>query len=115
MSFNAQRFAWEEIRSIAFGDISGAYAAIGIPFLNSARLIKIDNTTDAAMIFSDDGVTDKFMIPASTSMIIDISSNREGPNNHLEYPRNTTIYVRDEDGAASSGTVYLSVGYAALA
>lgn len=114
MSFNAQRFAWEELRSMAFGDILATYEPIGTPFDNSARIIKIDNTTDSLLIFSDDGVTDKFVIASSTGLILDISSNREGPNNHLEYPRNTQLYVKQSAIAPTEGDLFLSVGYGAL-
>lgn len=113
MSLDGQRIRFEPLRSIAFGSISGAYAAIGTPFAHAARCIIIDNLTNANMTISFDGVNDHMIIVATSSRIIDYASNRVGPVDQLEQAIQTQVYVKQTSGAPGSGNVYVSVIYAA--
>lgn len=95
----------EALRSLAFGSISGTYAALGTPLLNPARVLYFFNTTDALMTFSFDGSTDHFIIPADTGFIFDIASNKSDQSGIIYAAQNTQIYVK---GSPSSGSVYLT-------
>lgn len=112
MSLNGQRVRYDALRSLAFGSISGTYAAIGTAFTQSVRIIKIDNLTDANMLFSFDGVINHTVVPTMSGSVFDYGTNRVGPVDQLEQPIGTTIYVKQESGAASSGSVYVTIIYA---
>ncbi len=108
MTALAVRAQFEILRTIAFGDISGVYAGIGTAFSNPCRTLYIVNATDGLLTFSDDGVNDKFVIAASTSLIIDIGSNKASTGGCLDIAQGTRIYVK---GTPTSGAVYLTVIY----
>ncbi len=102
-------FRAEALRSIAFGSISGTYAAIGTPFENPITTIYIVNDTDDLLTFTYNTAEDKWVIPKTTSLIIDIGSNKSTHANIQSLPAGSTIYVK---GSPSAGTVYLSAFYA---
>lgn len=108
---SAQIVRFETLRSLAFGSISGTYAAVGTPLIHSARVIVIDNTTDADVFISFDGINNQIIIIAHSGKIIDFSSNRTEPVGVLELPSNTTVYVK-QVSAPSSGSVYVTSMYA---
>lgn len=114
MSLRGQRIRFEPIRSIAFGAVSGAYAAVGTPLANASRLLMFDNIMDTALLISFDGSNDHIFIAASSSKIIDLASNRVGPVDQLELSESTTIYVKQASGAPGSGTLYISTMYASI-
>lgn len=102
----AVRLLPEELRSIAFGSISGAYAAIGTSLLHASRILSIKNTTDADMIISYDGVHDQEVVPATSGIILDFSANQAHINGAF-LAANTTIYVKQVT-APGKGAVYVS-------
>ncbi len=55
-SLNAIRIMYEELKTLAFGGISGTYAAVGSAFENPDRILKITNTTDANLLISFNGI-----------------------------------------------------------
>lgn len=112
MSIRGQRIRFEELRSLAFGDISGSYAAVGDPLGNAARMIIITNQTNADMIISFDGVNDHLFVISSSAIVFDFASNRVAPVDQLEMPLGTTVWVKEASGAPSSGSVYVAVVYA---
>ena len=65
----------EPLRSLAFGSISGSYAAIGTPTEHPVRLVCITNATQGDMLFSLDGVTDHLFVNAGSFKLFDIQSN----------------------------------------
>lgn len=103
---------WDVLRSVNYTSISGTYVAIGTPISYPARLPTITNLTDANMIFSDDGINDKFIVPANSGRIIDIGANRTNLSGSLDAPRYTRFYVRQESAAPTTGNVYLDMMYA---
>ncbi len=112
MSDIAKRAKFEELRSIAFGSISGAYTAIGSALDNPARLIKITNTTDADMLISINGIDDHDIIPAFGFALYDLASNRTNLSGSLDFQIGEIFYVK-EVSAPTEGSVYLTVIYAA--
>lgn len=109
MSILSIRFRMEEIRSLAFGSISGTYMGIGSSVENPILQFYIVNTTDADLMFSIDGVTDHFMIPAQSFLLDDVSSNK-GLGGGLYLPEGTRLYVK-EIGTPTDGAVYFSAFY----
>jgi hypothetical protein len=110
MSLRGQRIRYEPLRSLAFGSISGTYAAVGTPFDNAVRLLMIDNLTDANLTISFDGINDHLIIASSSGRVIDYATNRVGPVDQLEQAEGTILYVK---GDPSVGSIYVAVVYAA--
>jgi hypothetical protein len=109
MSIISIRFRMEPIRSIAFGSISGTYMGIGTAVDNPILQFYIVNTTDANLMFSIDGVTDHFVIAASSFFLDDVSSNK-GLGGGLYLSEGTRLYVK-EIGTPTTGSVYFSAFY----
>ena len=109
MSILSIRFRAEPLRSIASGSISGTYMGIGTSVDNPILQIYIVNTTDADLVFSLDGVTDHFVIAATSFFLDDISSNK-GLGGGLYLSEGDRIYVK-EIGTPTTGSVYFSAFY----
>lgn len=101
----------DEIRSLGFGGISGSYATIGSAFTELARIICFTNTSDADVLISDDGTTDKLIVPAGAFKLIDVQANQNDKfDDKYVLPVGTQFYVKQVT-APSSGTVYLEMFY----
>lgn len=105
----ARRAATENLRSKAFGSISGTYAILGTALDNPARILVWQNLTDKTVLISDDGVNDKFVLPASGYFVLDLTANASMDG--YFYAEGTQFYVKDNGVATTSGAVYLSVCY----
>ncbi len=106
------RLEYEDLRTLAFGSISGTYAAVGAAFVNPVRMLKITNTTNADLLISFDGTTDKDVVPAYVSQIYDFGTNKGKPDGTLEQRVGDRVYVKQAAGAASLGSVYVTVMFA---
>ncbi len=98
----------DPLRSLAFGSISGTYAAVGTAFTSPMRIMIAQNFTDSLMTFSFDGVNDHFVLPANGQMILDVSSDEFQQNGFL-IAIGTHMMVK---GTATLGSVYISAFYA---
>ena len=103
------RMLAEVIRSLAFGAISGAYMGIGGGFLFPSRLLVIQNLTDAQLMFSFDGVNDHLTLPASSNIVLDVTTNQSLTQGNY-WSVGTRVYVK-EIGMPSSGSVYITSFY----
>lgn len=110
MSILSIRFRAEPIRSIAFGSISGTYMGIGSAVQHPILQIYIVNTTDADLMFSIDGITDHFVVASHGFFLDDISSNK-GRGGGLYLAEGTRLYVKQESGSPTLGSVYFSTFY----
>lgn len=99
-----EKFNWDTLRSLAFGSISGTYAAVGTVTTKVAVAIRVLNLTDKTVIFSDDGTNDKEAIGTLQSFQYAI------PN--ILIPAGKTFYIKDNGSATGSGAVYISIIYA---
>ena len=103
----------DSLRSLAFGGISGSYAAVGSAIAHNWRMFRITNATQGNMFFSLDGTTDNFFIPAGGFLLYDLSTNTppvsEVDNFVLQV--GTTFYVK-QSTAPTSGAVYIEGLYA---
>jgi hypothetical protein len=108
----AQQVKFDTIRSLAFGSISGTYAAVGTATTVAARLICITNTCDTDMFFSIDGVHDMLIVAHGGFKLFDLQTNRLNVDQQFLLPINTQFYVKQVT-APGSGTVYIEVVYGA--
>ncbi len=67
---------YEPLRSLAAGSITGAYAAVGTPFVHPVRQLIVHNLTNANVLVSFDGVTDHTVLSATSAEILDHGSNK---------------------------------------
>jgi hypothetical protein len=102
----------EPLRSIAAGSISGSYNTIGSGFTHPIYIIHLVNDTDAAMVFSWDGVTDHEYLPAGGFLVLDITANQAGSSAGLYFSIGQRIWVAEAVGAPSTGIVTLSAFFA---
>jgi hypothetical protein len=112
MYVTAQRFNWEELRSISFEDLDTTYTGIGDSMDHPIRIIKVVNTTDATVLISDDGETDKDVVPAGGFFLYDITLNKTERNVGFFLDEGKRIYAKYDGSAPTSGAVYLVVVYA---
>jgi len=99
------------VQSVAFGSISGTYVGIGNALAHPARMILLQNFTDAALMISIDGTNDYWPIQANSSQIFDFSSN-QALNSGAYIAQGTRYYVK-EIGTPGSGSIYLTYFYGA--
>ena len=104
-----QKLFPETLRSLAFGAIGANYAAIGTAFNNPIRILKIQNLTDATLLFSFDGAADHDILPSGGFMLLDIASNKEYENVFC-IPIGALIYVK-RSGVPTTGSVYITSFY----
>jgi hypothetical protein len=112
MLTQARRARFETLRSLGFAGISGAYAAVGTAFSDPVRMLKVVNNTDANLIISYDGSTNQDYVAATSAFIYDFTSNVANTGDSLELAKGTTLYVKDDGVAPTSGSVYVVVIYA---
>ena len=100
---------FEEIKELAFGSISGAYALVGTTE-HPVRIVNIKNGTEGTMFFSTDGTTDEMVVFKGTGEVYDISANRGQKASMFVFPVGTTFYVK-QISAPTSGSVYIECIY----
>lgn len=102
----SQKFYFEPLRSLAFGSISGSYAAVGTPLTDTARKVKFQNLTDANITVSTDGVNDMDIIPLNGFALYDVV---DSPNMNEQKPQiavGTQFYIK---GSPSTGSFYVTI------
>lgn len=106
-------FRADPIRTLAFGSISGTYAAVGTPLINLTRLILFQNGTDVNVIFSFDSVNDHIFVPTNGFVLLDLNTNKDSTTEVMGWyiQNGTQIYVKDASAATTSGSVYVSSFY----
>lgn len=102
---------FEVLRSLAFGSISGTYAALGTPLEKRARLVKISNSTDAPILVSVNGVDDHDYVPAMGFVLYDIQSNQNHVHEDEYLFAIGTQFSIKQVSAPTSGSVYLTTLY----
>jgi hypothetical protein len=104
------RLEIDTARTMAHGAIGVGYTAIGDPFLHPARMILIQNGTDADLWCSKNGVDDNFMLFARTSLLLDITSNSTFKGGSFFQERGARLYVK-QIGVPTSGIVSATIFY----
>ncbi len=106
------RFRMDTLRSLAFGGIGAAYAAIGASFANPVRIIKLTNLTNVSILFSFDGVNDHSILPSNSFTLYDLTTNKVRDDGFF-VAQGTVVYAKQGPaGAPASGAVYVETVYA---
>lgn len=105
---NPQVVTIDTIRTVAFGGISGTYAAVGTSLTIPARIVCITNNTDGDMFFSTDGSNNMLFIKAGSFKLFDLNTNRNNRDQMFVFPIGTQFYVK-QSTAATQGAVYVEV------
>lgn len=111
---SAAKVYFDTLRSLAFGSISGTYAAVGTAFAYEARIICFTNKTQGDMIFSTDSSnTDgQILVPAGSFKLYDLTANLiPGKDDTFVVAKGTQFYVKQVT-APVSGAVYIENVYA---
>lgn len=108
---------FDELRTLAFGSISGTYALAGTTFTHAPRLIKITNETNVGLYIAYDRNffaqnKQQDTISAGSSLVYDVTANRSEQGGSLFLPQLNGVWIKDRGSAASSGSVYVTVMYA---
>ena len=106
---SAIRFAPEPVRTLAFGGIGAAYAAVGTALSNPIRIFFLQNLTDESLMFSFDGVTDHIPLPAGGFLLIDVTANKSLAQGFF-IAEGERLYVK-EIVTPTTGAVYISAFY----
>jgi len=69
------RAEFDEIRTLAFGGISGTYADVGTPLAVLTRGFCIVNNTEGDLMFTDDTTKDKHFLKSQSFRLWDVQSN----------------------------------------
>ncbi len=67
---------FDGLRSLAFGSIGATFSALGTPFDNVNRILKLVNTTDADVIVTFDGINDNDIVPTGGFVLYDFFSDQ---------------------------------------
>lgn len=109
----ATRARLDSMRSLAFGSISGTYAAVGSALTVAPRYIIFANGTAGDVIFSDDSgnAAGKIFVKAGASERLPITAS-ENPikDDPFKMTMGATWYVKQVT-APTSGSVYISILY----
>ena len=109
MSYGVRMVA-DILRSTSFGVIGAGYVPIGAVFMHQMRIISIKNLTNANLLISFDGIEDNDIVPLSAGVVYDFCANKTGVSGAL-MSIGTTIYVKDDGVAPTSGAIYLTCFY----
>lgn len=107
------RMRAEPVRSVAAAAIGAAYMGVGTAINHPARQFFVQNLTDVSLMFSFDGVSDHFPLPANGFFLSDIMSN-SSISQAFFLAEGDRLYVREFDGLATTGAVYFSVFYGSV-
>lgn len=102
---------FEPLRTLAFGDISAAYAPLGSPFDHRVRGFCITNNTQGDMIASTDNTVaaGHMFIAAGSYKLWDVQANMNAQfDDEYVFPIGTQIYIK-QSTAPVDGDVYLEV------
>ena len=111
MAFNlSSKIYPEPLRYVDYPFITMVYAPLGSPFANPVRIFWLQNQTDVTIFCSFDGVTDHFVLPSKTFLLLDITTNSSLPAGSLYFAQGQRLYIASPV-SPTTGTVYLSVFY----
>ena len=104
------RAAWAPLRSLGFASIAAGYTGVGTSLNTPVRIVHVLNATDASLMFSWDGVSDHFVLPAGGYMVIDLTTNQGNNGGGFFLPGSKRLYTK-RIGVPGSGSVYFSLVY----
>ena len=98
---------FDSLRSIGFGALSGAYAAVGSATTDRIRGVTITNDTDASILVTTDSSEDQLFVKSQSYILWDVQSNVNKKDDAFVLPIGTQFYVKTLT-AATSGSVYIA-------
>ena len=104
---------FEPLKSLAFGSISGTYAAVGTPLENGVRAFCITNDTEGDMIFSLDNTVSAghMFVAAGSYKLYDVQTNMNAQfDDRYVVGIGEQFYVK-QSTAPVSGSVYIECMY----
>ncbi len=104
----------EPLRSLAFGSISGTYAAVGTEFAFPSRLTCFTNNTAGDVVFSRDPdiSAGELFVAAGSFKLFDVATNHKPCNqDDFVFEKGTQWYVKQLE-APVSGSVYIETVHA---
>ena len=96
------------IRSLAFGSISGTYAAVGAACDRPLRMLRVVNGTDAALLISYDGSTDHMAVLPGQTALLDICTNRVRDDGFF-IAEGTQFFAKQALAAPTTGRLYIEM------
>ena len=105
------RVVIDTVRTLAFGAIGAAYAAVGAAATEPTRMVYIFNNTDQPVWFSDDGVNNKIFLPAGGFMLLDLTANKVRDDGYF-MPDNGVWYATRGGAAPTTGSIYITLFHA---
>src|SRR5687767_12336780 len=111
---SAKKVYFDTLRSLAFGGISGSYAAVGSALTVNPRIMCITNKTQGDMIFSTDNTNadGQIIVPAGSFKLYDLTANLvPEKDDSFVIAVGTQFYVK-QVAAPVSGAVYIEFVYA---
>lgn len=106
------RVRYEPLRSIGFGAITSSYQAVGSPFANPVRILKVTNLTNQPMLISLNSIDNHDIVAANGFFLYDYASNRADAAGLLEQPQGDRIYIKAATTLPTTGNIYVTVVYA---
>lgn len=100
----------DTLRSKAFGSITNSYTTLGTPLQHTARIFRLINATDGDMLFSINGTSDQFFLPANSFVLYDLTTNNERSGEKLVLEKGTQFYVKYST-APSAKAVHIEIIY----
>lgn len=111
---SAKKVYFDTLRSIAFGSISGTYAAVGSALTVNPRVICFINNTAGDMIISTDSSISagQIFIPSNSFRLYDLVANLiPEKDDSFVIAEGTQFYIK-QSTAPVSGSVYIEILYA---
>lgn len=112
---------WDEIRTLPFGSIvaSPNFVNLGGPFEHPARLLILQNFTDALIVISDElffnapnyEIVEKLVLPPGGQMILDYMSDQSATGGEFMQAEGTQLYIAYFLVAPTTGNFFASVIY----
>ncbi len=96
------------LRSLPFGGIGAGYAAVGAPADQPLRMLRVVNSTDAALLISFDGIVDHMAVLAGQSVLLDVTTNRVREDGFF-IAQGTQFFAKRAAGAPTSGAIYIEM------
>lgn len=105
------RAAFEAVREVAFGSVTGSYTAIGTATTDHTRIVHIVSTLNTDVYISLDGTTDHIRLAGGGFVLFDFSSNKIHDDG-LFLKEGTVFYVKQTSaGAPASGNLWIEIAY----
>jgi hypothetical protein len=100
----------EGFRSVAGSALTGTLANVGVVTASPARVVMIFNGSDDEVIVSwDNGVTEGFLLPATSSCAVDCSTNKDENNTTPFLPVGSQFQSKHNGSVPTTGNLSITV------